>query len=105
MGAETQGLERLKEALEANDWEAPDELGAALGLEDFEGEDDDEDGNLGFDLGPEDRAEMEMEMFGMKRAIHEGGEVENDEEMGEGHDEGVEELQAMMLKMQAVRGE
>lgn len=77
-------------------------MGAALGLEDFEGEDDDE--NLGFDLGPEDRAEMEMEMFGMKRAIHEGGQQEEngDEEMD---DEGVEELQSMMLKMQAVRGE
>lgn len=105
MRVETQGIERLKEALEANDWEAPDELGDAMGLEDFEGEDDDENGSLGFDLGPEDGAEMEMEMFGMKRAIHEGGEEDDEEEKGEGHNEGVEELQAMMLKMQAVRGE
>lgn len=101
MWVETQGLERLKEALEANDWEAPDELGDAMGLEDFEGEDDDENGSLGFDLGPEDRAEMEMEMFGMKRAIYEGV----DGETGEEEDDEVEKLQAMMLKMQAVRGE
>ncbi|KAF8866747.1 hypothetical protein BDZ45DRAFT_700353 [Acephala macrosclerotiorum] len=105
--AETQGLERLKEALEANDWEAPDELGDAMGLEDFEGEDDDENGSLGFNLGPEDRAEMEMEMFGMKRAIYQGVEGVDEEgaeeEVGDGEDDEAEKLQAMMLKMQAVR--
>lgn len=74
-----------------------------MGLEDFEGEDDGEDGNLGFELGPEDRAEMEREMLGMKRAIYEGAMDEYGAEAE--NDEGVEELQAMMLKMQAVRGE
>lgn len=77
-----------------------------MGLEDFEGDDDDENGSLGFDLGPEDRTEMEMEMFGMKRAIYEGVDGEGEEEEGgEEQDDEVEKLQAMMLKMQAVRGE
>jgi hypothetical protein len=48
---------------------------------------------------------MEMEMFGMKQAIYGGGsdreEEIRDEEEG---DEEIEQLQAMMLKMQAVRG-
>jgi hypothetical protein len=98
------GLERLKEALEANDWEAPTELGDALNPEDFDEEE--ETDSIGFGLDAADRAEMEMEMLGMKQAIHGGGSNGKDEDEDEdGHDEGIEELQAMMLKMQAVRGE
>ena len=41
-------------------------------------------------------------MFGMKRAIYGGGE--EGEEEGEEDDDEVEKLQAMMLRMQAVRG-
>jgi len=96
------GIERLKEALETNDWEGVDEL-ESFDLDALNEEDgDDDDGSLGFGIDP---AEMAEEMAGMKRAIYGGilgdetGEVEDAED-----DDEVEKLQAMMLKMQAVRG-
>jgi hypothetical protein len=58
-------------------------------------------------------AELEMEMFGIKRAIYEAGE-EDEQVEGEGRDgreedgdeeDEVEKLEALMLRMQAVRGE
>jgi hypothetical protein len=57
-------------------------------------------------------AELEMEMFGMKRAIYEAGD-EDGERDGEGlkrendedQEDEVEKLEALMLRMQAVRGE
>jgi hypothetical protein len=85
----------LKEALEANDWES-NELGDALGLEDFE--DDEAENEMGFGA---EAAELNMEMFGVKQAIHDIGE--EDEVVNQ--DEEVEKLQAMMQRMQAVRGE
>jgi len=92
-------MERLKEALEANDWEAGEEL-EDLGFEDFDGDEDDTE-SLGFGI---EAAEMEAEMFGMKQAIYSGTQDrEDDDEEGE-QDEDVEQLQAMMLKLQAVRG-
>jgi len=94
------GIERLKEALEANDWEGGDDLGDELNLEDFEIEEEDDEGSLGFGIDP---AEMEGEMFGMKQAIYGGGDEEEGAEEPEG-DKEVEQLQAMMLRMQAVRG-
>lgn len=107
---EAVGVERAREALEANDWEGGSGE-EEWGLDDFEGEagDDREDGVEGdfeFGIGEEGLRE---DMRGMKRAIYGGGE----EEDGEGEeglhgledDEEVEKLQAMMLKMQAVRGE
>jgi hypothetical protein len=96
------GIDRLKEALEANDWEG-DNLEAAIDPDGLEGGDDsDGEGSLGFGI---DRDEMEEEMKGMKQAIYDGtisgGEVDQDEAE---QDDEVEKLQAMMLKMQAVRG-
>lgn len=94
------GLERLREALEANDWN-----GAEVSDDDFDienlGEDDDDDerGSLGFGI---DKSELEEEMAGMKKAIYGGGV--DDEDVDIDQDEEVGKLQAMMLKMQAVRG-
>ena len=101
MRVEPQGLERLREALEANSWE-----GGGIGDEDdlrvsdLEGSDDDE-GSLDFGISKD---EMKDEMAGMKKAIY--GEVpgQEDDEVDPEQDEEVEKLQAMMLKMQAVRG-
>lgn len=99
---EPMGLERLKEALESNDWDG-DDLEAAAALEDLKDSDDSEDeGSLDFGIG---RDEMAEEMKGMKQAIYGGtisGEAANPDEAEQ--DEEVEKLQAMMLKMQAVRG-
>lgn len=93
------GIERLREALETNDWES-NELGEELSLEDLEDGDEEGEGSIEFGI---EAAEMEVEMFGMKQAIYGGnnGEEMDDEE---GQDEEVEQLQAMMLRMQAVRG-
>ena len=100
---EPTGLERLKEALEANDWEGGDELGEHITLEDLEEDDEEAEGSIGFGI---DASEMEEEMVGMKRAIYGGGlGIEEDEdEADQDQDQEVEKLQAMMLKMQAVRG-
>lgn len=99
---EPMGLERLKEALEANEWDGGDDADEEPIL-DVLGEDNEEaEGSIGFDI---DAAEMEEEMAGMKRAIY-GGSLGLEEEGGEtDQDQEVEKLQAMMLKMQAVRGE
>lgn len=93
------GMERLREALETNDWES-NELGEGINAEDlgFGGEEGEASTGLRFEA-----AEMEMEMFGMKQAIHGGGNGEVDEDE-EGQDDEVEKLQAIMLRMQAVRG-
>ncbi|CAG8956406.1 hypothetical protein HYFRA_00003789 [Hymenoscyphus fraxineus] len=98
------GGERLREALESNDWMAEEGEGE---VEEFllgdEGEGE-EMGELGFGIDPK---EMEEEMRGMKMAIYgrgDGDENGNGNEEDDGKDdEDVEKLQAMMLKMQAVR--
>ena len=78
------GIERLKEALEACEWEGvdADAISDDLGLED------------GFGA---EAAEVEREMMGLKMAVSgaEGSE--------EGGTEGVEELENMMLKLQAIK--
>ncbi|EHL00389.1 putative Small nuclear ribonucleoprotein Sm D3 [Glarea lozoyensis 74030] len=95
---ESQGVGRLREALEANDWNTDD-----MDLDDFDaivddfGEDD--EGSLGFGIDPK---EMEEDMKGMKEAIYGAGLSMGEEEEGD-HDAEVEKLQAMMAKMQAVR--
>lgn len=85
---EPMGLQRVKEALEACDWES----GATL---DF---DEDEEGFDGTFAAEE--AEMNMELFGMKDALHGfgGGEEKESEELE------VEELEVMMRKMVAIKG-
>jgi hypothetical protein len=98
---EPQGLDRLKEALEANDWGGSgfsdeDDLHPS----DLEASDDENEGSLDFGISKD---EMKEEMRGMKQAIY-GGTIDQDDEADPEQDEEVEKLQAMMLKMQAVRG-
>lgn len=95
------GIERLKEALQANDWDGGDDLGDDINPEDFEHSDDEAEGSIGFGI---EAAEMEAEMFGMKQAIY-GDRTGEDEDVDDTEgDKEVEQLQEMMLKMQAVRG-
>ncbi|KAI9860748.1 MAG: hypothetical protein M1813_005671 [Trichoglossum hirsutum] len=99
------GLERIREALEANDWAADDDIEGLDGLDDS---DEDREQGSGFSA---EAAEMEREMFGLKIAIHGGGDGsaqklgEEEEEGDDGQDEEfqVEQLEAMMLRMQAVK--
>jgi hypothetical protein len=101
---ELTGIARLKEALEANDWASNED---DFGVDDFDDLEDEE--SMGFGA---EAAELEMEMFGMKRAIYRTGEDDEDEdgekEGGSKDDEDeedeVEKLEALMLRMQAVRG-
>ena len=94
-GVEKVGIARLKEALEAHEWDAGggdvdvDELEEELGAED------------GFGA---EAAEVEREIVGLKIAVRrERGEDGEEEEEENGADEGVEELENMMLKMQAIK--
>jgi hypothetical protein len=99
---EPMGVERLKEALESNDWEGGDEHGGEIILDDLDEDDEEAEGSVGFGIDP---AELEEEMAGMKRAIYGGGlGMEEEDEDDADQDQEVEKLQAMMLKMQAVRG-
>ncbi len=115
---ETTGVPRLLEALEANDWTSPfddDELDLELDIDNFsadyldqapaeeEGEqyDPHEDPTFAFQT-----KELESEMRGLKRDIYGGGASD----VGEGanvnqEEEEVEQLEALMLRMQAMKGE
>ena len=101
---EKQGMDRLKEALEANEW--TDAAGDALGLSDA----DDDFGDFG-----REEAEMTAELFGMKHSLL---EQEEDDEEGYGeawdadadadHPAGnqevqVDDLDKMMSRLLAVR--
>lgn len=79
---ELKGIARLREALEANEWEGEDEL---------------ETGDEGDGFGLE-TAQMEGEFAGLKMALLEDEGEEEDEA------EQVQELERMMMKMSAVKG-
>ncbi|KAF2873513.1 hypothetical protein BDV95DRAFT_488930 [Massariosphaeria phaeospora] len=81
---EEMGVKRVEEALKAHDWEG--------GEGDLDFEADDEFG-ASFDA---EEVEMNMELFGMKNAVH-GMDEDEDEEAG------VEELENMMRRMVAVK--
>ena len=84
---EAMGVQRVREALEACEWESADTLDFGEDGEGFEGS------------FAAEEAEMNVELFGMKDALHGGGEGEED--LGEKE---VEELEVMMRKMVAIKG-
>jgi hypothetical protein len=90
---EGQGVQRVREALEAGEWESIEGL-------DF-GDDGDEEGFGGFAA---EEAEMNMELFGMKDALHGAGGEEAGEPSAEEEAIEVEELEIMMRKMIAIKG-
>jgi hypothetical protein len=85
---ELQGIERLREALEANEWEA---------LPDSSEEEPDGEESFGETFAAEE-AEINLEWLGVKTAV-------NGHEEAAENDEGVEELSRMMQKVQAIRGQ
>jgi len=106
---EKQGVERVREALEANEWaddeagDGEDDLGLGLG----DGDEDEEFGEFGF--GREE-AEMTAELFGLKASLLGDGEDEEEDGYGEGLDDDdkeqknqVDDLDKMMSKLMAVR--
>jgi hypothetical protein len=89
------GVQRVQESLEACEWESAEGL-------DFDG---DEDGdNEGFGGFAAEEAEMNMELFGMKGALHGFGDEEAGEPSAEEEAKEVEELEVMMRKMIAIKG-
>lgn len=100
MATEVVGLARIREALEANEW-AGDESADFVGLDAAHDEEADVWG--GFEV---EEAEMEREFMSMKTALNGGDEVQ--EGLGGSSDEDeeqqVQELERMMVKLQAVKG-
>lgn len=95
-------MDRVTEALEANDWGGDDNDAASFGS--FE------DGEEGEDMDPLKYIgdEMEREMFGLHNAIFgdEDGSGGGSSHQGEEDDEElqVEKLEAMMMRMAALKG-
>jgi hypothetical protein len=91
---EVVGMERVREALETNEWESLYDADD-LNLEDHEDEGPD---TFGETFAAEE-AEINLEWLGVKSAIN------GKEEMGEEDEkEQVEELERMMRKLQAIKG-
>jgi len=95
--SERMGIERLKEVLEANDWERGSGLDAGLDAEDSDGADETEENDTDFGI---EATEMRMEMLD---AIYNNRGPDEEMEDDVNQDEEVEKLQSMMLKMQAVK--
>ncbi|KAK5142285.1 hypothetical protein LTR04_002281 [Oleoguttula sp. CCFEE 6159] len=99
---ESAGVARVKEALEANDWAADEVL-------DVDALSDDDDAFVGTFAAEE--VEMERELWGLKSAVR-GADAEDagsallegDHAAAEDEASQVEELERMILKMQAVKG-
>ena len=80
------GLERVREALAANDWAAEEEVvEAAVDSDEYE-------------QSAAEEAELRVEWLGMKSVIN-GAEDEDEDEEGQ-----VEEIECMMMRLQAVKG-
>ena len=110
--AEYQGMRRIRQILETHDWsEDTDANAEGDGLEDDDLEEHllGLDSSRGFNL---EVNELEREMVGLRMAIERGGD-ESDFEDGDGDvdedgdDDGdikVESMEALMLRMQAIKG-
>jgi hypothetical protein len=91
------GLQRVRESLEAAEWDSVEGLG-------FANDEDGENGEEGFGGFAEEEAEMNMELFDMKGALHGFGDEEGGEATAEDEAKEVEELEVMMRKMIAIKG-
>ncbi|GFF26764.1 small nuclear ribonucleoprotein Sm D3 [Aspergillus udagawae] len=102
---EYQGMRRIREILETHDWAAPSEDADPGGFSD----DDLEEHLLGLDRGENgfdlEVNELEREMLGLRMAIEHGGDDGDDQDEDEEIDDGlkVESLEALMMRMQAIR--
>ena len=91
------GVERLREALETTAWDGAEGEFGELGEEDDIGGDDSVEA-LGWEGLASEQAELNIELLGMKSAVH-GADVEEEEQ-----EEQVEEMGKMMARLQAVKG-
>lgn len=102
---ENVGRERLKEALEANEWDGGG--GGIFNANDIDTEELESELGLLDDGSPTPRGiiDVRSDFAGMHEAIlGQSEDVANDDDPGGGGDIQVEELEGMMLKMQAIKG-
>lgn len=110
---EREGMPRIKEVLETHDWSM---VGGDSGFDgdndpDVDSDDDLQDQLLGLGgssgFGDEVH-ELEREMFGLRMAIERGGgdgDERDDSDNDDGEDEiDVESMEALMMRMQAIKG-
>ena len=90
------GVPRVREILETCEWESCEGLDV-----DLDGDDDDEEG---FGSFAAEEAEMNMELFGMKNALHGSEEDAGHEKSEEDEAKEVEELEIMMKKAIVIKG-
>jgi len=88
------GVHRVRESLEACEWESAEGI-------DFGEDEDDEEAFGGFAA---EEAEMNMELFDMKGALHGFDDEEAGEPSAEDEAKEVEDLEVMMRKMIAIKG-
>lgn len=99
-------MPRVKEVLETHDWTAS---GDTLDADEL-GSDDDFDDFVSGDRSTHSRGfgeevnELEREMFGLRMAIERGGDGHEDSEEDENGEDKVESIEALMMRMQSIRG-
>ena len=112
---EYQGMQRIRQILETHDWSEDTDTDNDANAEGTGLEDDDLEEHLlgldssrGFNL---EVNELEREMVGLRFAIERGGDgsdfgdMEDGDEDGDGDDDiKVESMEALMLRMQAIKG-
>jgi hypothetical protein len=97
---EYEGMPRIKEVLETHDWTPS---GDTLDP-DAEAELDFDDEEFGATAGFDNEVhELEREMFGLRMAIERGGGDGDEDEHEHGEVE-VESMEALMMRMKAIRG-
>lgn len=102
-------MRRIRQIIETHDWASDDQstdVDADLGFDDHL-----EEQLLGLDKSSSgfnlEVNELEREMFGLRMAIERGGDDGEDEFGDFGDDDGdikVESMEALMLRMQAIKG-
>lgn len=99
-------MPRIKEVLETHDWTSS---GDTLDADEL-GSDDDFDDFVSGDKSTHSRGfgeevnELEREMFGLRMAIERGGDGHEDSEEDENGEDKVESIEALMMRMQSIRG-
>lgn len=106
-------MQRIRQILETHDWSEDTDTDANAGGDGLEDDDLEEhllglDSSRGFNL---EVNELEREMFGLRMAIERGGDGSDFDEDEDVDDDGdvdddikVESMEALMLRMQAIKG-
>ncbi|CAL5872413.1 uncharacterized protein PFLUO_LOCUS6677 [Penicillium psychrofluorescens] len=100
---EYEGMPRIKEVLETHDWTSSVDTLDPDGEVDLDFDDDEFGPTVGFD---NEVHELEREMFGLRMAIERGGGDGDEDELDQEDEHGeikVESMEALMMRMRAIR--